>query len=102
VSEDVARYGWQSDLPSFVQVSPSTIEAAVLAFVRDASAQQRDSWHDSVRWLQRECERCLREESSAETFFTLLEYVETVTDLFLQCGNRSDNPLAASSIRWYP
>jgi hypothetical protein len=74
VSEDVARYGWQSDLPSFVQVSPSTIEAAVLAFVRDASAQQRDSWHDSIRWLQSEYERCLREESSAETFFTLLEY----------------------------
>jgi len=74
VSETSARYGWQSDLPAFVQASPASIEAALLQFLQGASSQQITSWHDSIRWLQREYDRCVREDSAAETYYTLLEY----------------------------
>jgi hypothetical protein len=74
VSESSARYGWQSDLPAFVQASPAAIEAALLQFLQGASSQQITSWHDCIRWLQREYDRCVREEPAAERYFTLLEY----------------------------
>jgi hypothetical protein len=74
VSESSARYGWQSDLPAFVQASPAAIEAALLQFLQGASSQQITSWHDSIRWLQREYDRCVREDPAAETYYTLLEY----------------------------
>jgi len=74
VSESSARYGWQSDLPAFVRASPAAIEAALLQFLQGASSQQITSWHDCIRWLQREYDRCVREDSAAETYYTLLEY----------------------------
>jgi len=74
VSETSARYGWHSDLPAFVQASPAAIEAALLQFLKGASSQQITSWHDSIRWLQREYDRCVREQPAAETYYTLLEY----------------------------
>jgi hypothetical protein len=74
VSESSARYGWQSDLPAFVQASPAAIEAAPLQFLQGASSQQISSWHNCIRWLQREYDRCVREDSAAETYYTLLEY----------------------------
>jgi hypothetical protein len=74
VSESSARYGWQSDLPAFVQASPAAIEAALLQFLQGASSQQISSWHNCIRWLQREYDRCVREDSAAETYYTLLEY----------------------------
>ena len=74
MSESSARYGWQSDLPAFVQASPAAIEAALLQFLQGASSQQITSWHDCIRWLQREYDRCVREEPAAERYFTLLEY----------------------------
>ena len=74
MSESSARCGWQSDLPAFVQASPAVIEAALLQFLHGASCQQITSWHDSIRWLQREYDRCVREEPAAERYFTLLEY----------------------------
>nr|WP_296749845.1 DNA/RNA helicase domain-containing protein [Thioalkalivibrio sp.] len=74
MSESSARYGWQSDLPAFVRASPAAIEAALLQFLQGASSQQITSWHDCIRWLQREYDRCVREDSAAETYYTLLEY----------------------------
>jgi hypothetical protein len=74
VSETSARYGWQSDFPAFVQASPEAIEAALLQFLQAASSQQTTSWYDSIRWLQRAYDCCVREEPAAERYFTMLEY----------------------------
>jgi hypothetical protein len=74
MSESHARYGWQSDLPQFVRASPASIQSALIQFLQSPSSQQISSWHDSIRWLQREYGQCVRENSAAERFYTLLEY----------------------------
>ena len=67
VTEISARHGSLSDLPAFVQASPAAIDAALLRLLQGASSQQITSWRDSVRWLQHEYNRCVREEPTAET-----------------------------------
>lgn len=74
MSEQSARYGWQSDLPTFVRASVDVIETALIRFVEQASTEQRRSWQQSIRWLQREYDQCMRERDDASQFNTILEY----------------------------
>ncbi len=69
-----ARYGWQSDLPTFVDASPVSIEAALSKFVGQVSTAQQTSWQRSIRWLQREYGHCIREQPAAYAYSTMLEY----------------------------
>jgi len=69
-----ARYGWQSSLPKFISADSRDIERALKAFVRDASASQVDSWQNSVGWLKREYEYCVRDSADAAMYSTVLEY----------------------------
>lgn len=74
MSELPARYGWQSDLPTFVKATPEAIERALVQFLAQPSGEQRASWQRCIRWLQREYDHCIRERSEASTYSTILEY----------------------------
>lgn len=50
----VARSGWNSDLPTFVDTRPEEVVAALQRFVSDPGESQVRAWRDSVPPLQRE------------------------------------------------
>jgi len=47
-----ARNGWTSDIPTFVETPKTTILAALIAFLPDASPEQVQAWEQSIALLQ--------------------------------------------------
>lgn len=74
MSEDRARYGWESDFPGFQSAQPRTIRDRLSAFVRDASEQQRRAWAEGIPPLQHEIREILASDALANHYSTILEY----------------------------
>jgi len=74
MNEKLAIYGWQSDLPSFIEANTAKIEENLIKFLPNPAPEQRTAWRNSISWLQREYARCVREDPVAYGYSTILEY----------------------------
>jgi hypothetical protein len=74
MSEDRARYGWESDFLRFTSTPPAEIRHRLQAFVRDASPEQVRAWGDSIPPLQREVDEVLLRDVLARHYSAILEY----------------------------
>lgn len=74
MSEQRARYGWESDFPDFTTATPKQIRTRLESFVRDASPEQVRAWSDSIPPLQREVDEVLLRDSLARQYSAILEY----------------------------
>lgn len=74
MSEDRARYGWESDFPDFTAAKPSHVRERLSAFVSDASTEQKRAWADSIPPLQQEVEEVLLRNALARQYSAILEY----------------------------
>lgn len=74
MSEEYTRYGWHSDLPTFVDTESRIIEDALAKSVRHVSQEQSGSWQRSIKWLRREYDYVLHDHPEAVAYSTLLEY----------------------------
>lgn len=74
MTEDRARYGWESDFPTFRETPPSQVRERLQEFVTDASPEQVRAWGDSIPPLQAEVEEVLVADSLARHYSAILEY----------------------------
>jgi hypothetical protein len=74
MTETRARYGWESDFPSFRSTPPAQVRERLQAFVTDASPEQLRAWNDSIPPLQREVEEVLLANTLAQHYSAILEY----------------------------
>ena len=74
MSDDRARFGWESDLPDFSSARPAHVRERLNAFVENASAEQKRAWADSIPPLQQEVEEVLLRNELARNYSAILEY----------------------------
>ncbi len=74
MTEQRARYGWESDFPGFRETAPAIIRERLETFVRDASPEQVRAWADSIPPLQREVGEVLLRDELAARYSAILEY----------------------------
>jgi hypothetical protein len=74
MSENSARYGWDSDFPTFEKTGAGEIRDRLQAFLPDASHQQVAAWDQSIPPLQDEVTEILARNASAARYETILEY----------------------------
>jgi hypothetical protein len=74
MTEDRARYGWESDFPTFREALPSVVRERLHAFVADATPEQIRAWTEAIPPLQTEIEEVLATSSLAARYSTILEY----------------------------
>lgn len=74
MSENSARYGWESDFPTFEKTGVGEIRERLQAFISDASPQQISAWNQSIPPLQTEVAEILAQNNSASIYETILEY----------------------------
>jgi hypothetical protein len=74
MSESKARYGWQSDFPSFREAAPAHIRERLRGFVVDASPEQERAWRDAIPTLQAEVDEVLVRDHLASAYSAILEY----------------------------
>src|SRR5687767_13302969 len=73
-SGDLARYGWESDFPTFRASAPQAIRERLARFVADASPEQIRAWSDAIPPLQREVDEVLVRNALARDYSAILEY----------------------------
>jgi hypothetical protein len=69
-----ARYGWESDFPTFRETPPRYIRDSLHRLVPDASPEQIRAWDDSIPPLQSEVTEVLLADAAAKGYCTILEY----------------------------
>lgn len=69
-----ALRGWDSDLQTFTNASPSEILSRLKAFVEDSSPEQQRAWRDSIPGLQREAGQVVQIDVNAGQYTAILEY----------------------------
>lgn len=74
MSEDRARYGWESDFPRFSSSEARIIRESLASFVRDASPEQGRAWDHSIPPLQREAREILAQSPTAHQYTAIMEY----------------------------
>lgn len=74
MSEDRARYGWESDFPRFSSSEARIIRESLASFVRDASPEQGRAWDHSIPPLQRETREILAQSPTAHQYTAIMEY----------------------------
>lgn len=74
MSDQRARYGWESDFPGFTQASAIDVRRRLQSFVADASQEQDRAWADSIPRLQDEVEEVLLKNQLARDYSAILEY----------------------------
>jgi hypothetical protein len=74
MSEPKARYGWESDFPTFRSAPPGRIRERLSGFVDGASAEQERAWRDSIPPLQAEVDEVLLRDNLANAYSAILEY----------------------------
>ena len=74
MSDNSARYGWESDFPTFEKSEAGAIRERLQAFITDASHQQVAAWDQSIPPLQSEVAEILTRISAAANYETILEY----------------------------
>lgn len=74
MSDNSARYGWESDFSTFQKSGAGAIRERLQAFITDASRQQVAAWDQSIPPLQTEVREILAQNASASRYETILEY----------------------------
>jgi nucleoside-diphosphate-sugar epimerase len=74
MSEKQARYGWESNFPTFSRTPARVIRGRLEEFVRDAGERQVRAWDESIPPFQREVDEVLSVNEDAATYSTILEY----------------------------
>lgn len=74
MSEERARYGWESDFPTFSETPPARVRESLRKFVTNASPEQLRAWNDSIPPLQSEVEEVLVADALARDYSAILEY----------------------------
>ncbi|MGA2262077.1 MAG: DNA/RNA helicase domain-containing protein [Acidobacteriota bacterium] len=74
MSEKQARYGWESNFPTFSRTPARVIRGRLEEFVRDAGDRQVRAWDESIPPLQREVDEVLSVNEDAATYSAILEY----------------------------
>lgn len=69
-----ARYGWESDFPSFAGASSLDVRKKLGAFITNASREQDRAWSSSIPQLQEEVEEVLLKNQLAKHYSAILEY----------------------------
>ena len=74
MSENSARFGWESDFPKFEKSEAREIRNKLQSFISDASQQQIEAWDQSIPQLQSEVSEILKRIATAQGYETILEY----------------------------
>jgi hypothetical protein len=74
MSENRARYGWESDFPRFSNSEARIIRESLASFVHDASPEQGRAWDHSIPPLQRETREILAQSPAAHQYTAIMEY----------------------------
>jgi len=74
MSEEFARYGWDSDFPTFSRTPARIIRGQLEAFVRQAGERQIRAWDEAIPPLQREVDEVLSINEEAASYSAILEY----------------------------
>jgi hypothetical protein len=74
VSDQSARFGWESDFPRFRSTPPSEVRERLESFISDASPEQIRAWKDSIPPLQSEVGEVLLRDELAKHYSAILEY----------------------------
>jgi hypothetical protein len=69
-----ARYGWQSDFPTFADEEPRVVRISLQEFLSDVSESQVFAWDDSIPKLQHEVGQVVELDDLAEQYTAILEY----------------------------
>lgn len=69
-----ARYGWQSDFPTFADEEPRVVRISLQEFLADVSESQVFAWDDSIPKLQHEVGEVVEVDDLAAQYTAILEY----------------------------
>ncbi len=69
-----ARYGWQSDFPTFADEEPRVVRISLQDFLADASESQVRAWDDSIPRIQVEVGEVVEIDDLAAQYTAILEY----------------------------
>ena len=69
-----ARYGWQSDFPTFADEEPRVVRISLQDFLADASESQVRAWDDSIPRIQVEVGEVVEIDELADQYTAILEY----------------------------
>ena len=75
MTNEGARYGWQSDFDEFRDTSPLVIRERLAEFVTDASPEQKRAWASSIPPLQTEVEKSIVRSALSAQYSAILEYM---------------------------
>jgi hypothetical protein len=69
-----ARYGWESDFPTFSDAEPRTVRISLEEFLGDTGDSQVRAWDDSIPKIQVETGKVVEVDELAELYTAILEY----------------------------
>ena len=69
-----ARYGWESDFPTFSETEPQVIRISLEDFLGGAGPLQMGAWEDSIPKIQVEVGEVVEIDELAEQYTAILEY----------------------------
>ena len=69
-----ARYGWESDFPTFSAAEPRTVRISLEEFLGDTGDSQVRAWDDSIPKIQVETGKVVEVDELAEHYIAILEY----------------------------
>ena len=69
-----ARYGWQSDFPTFADEEPRVVRISLQEFLADAGESQVRAWDDSIPQIQVEVGEVVEIDELADQYTAILEY----------------------------
>ena len=69
-----ARYGWQSDFPTFSETEPRIVRIQLQEFLAGASESQVLAWDDSIPKIQVEVGEVVEIDELAQQYTAILEY----------------------------
>jgi DUF2075 family protein len=69
-----ARYGWQSDFPTFADEEPRVVRISLQEFLADAGESQVRAWDDSIPRIQVEVGAVVEIDELADQYTAILEY----------------------------
>lgn len=69
-----ARYGWESDFPTFAEEEPRVVRISLEEFLEGVSDEQVFAWDDSIPKLQHEVGELVELDALATQYTAILEY----------------------------
>jgi hypothetical protein len=69
-----ARYGWESDFPTFAEEEPRVVRISLQEFLEGVSEEQVFAWDDSIPKLQHEVGELVEIDALAQEHTAILEY----------------------------